>query len=39
MKLVQAFVTAYEQIFQDLAAENVLLSKPHLDLSLNNIIR
>lgn len=39
MKLVQAFVMPYEQIFQDLAAEDVLFSKPDLDLSFNNIIR
>jgi hypothetical protein len=39
MKLVQALVMPYEQIFQDLAAEDVLFSKPHLDLSFNNIIR
>jgi hypothetical protein len=39
MKLVQALVMAYEQIFQDLAAEDVLFSKPQLDLSFNNIIR
>jgi len=32
-------VMPYEQIFQDLAAEDVLFSKPHLDLSFNNIIR
>jgi len=39
MKLVQELVMAYEQIFQDLAAEDVLFSKPHLDLSFNNVIR
>jgi hypothetical protein len=30
---------AYEQILKGLAADDVLFSKPHLDLSFNIIIR
>jgi hypothetical protein len=39
IKLVQALVMAYEQVFQGLAAEDILFSKPHLDLCFNNVIR